>query len=118
MTNNYVGKKIEFHIIQSFPVSCLNRDDVGSPKSALIGGVPRARVGSQSWKRQVRMELHHLGVKIACRTKSVAERIASFAPEGEAEKVHNAAETIAKILQLILFTSFPIRRPRDWLISS
>ena len=30
--------KIEFHILQSFPVSCLNRDDVGSPKSAMIGG--------------------------------------------------------------------------------
>ena len=42
--------KIEFHILQSFPVSCLNRDDVGSPKSAMIGGVNRARVSSQCWK--------------------------------------------------------------------
>jgi len=30
---------IELHILQSFPVSCLNRDDVGSHKSALFGGV-------------------------------------------------------------------------------
>lgn len=28
---------IEFHILQSFPVSCLNRDDTGSPKSCVIG---------------------------------------------------------------------------------
>jgi len=48
-------KLIELHILQSFPVSCLNRDDVGSPKSAVFGGVPRARISSQSMKRAVRM---------------------------------------------------------------
>ncbi len=32
-------KLIELHILQSFPVSCLNRDDVGSPKSAGFGGI-------------------------------------------------------------------------------
>jgi len=45
---------IELHIIQSFPVTCLNRDDVGAPKSALFGGVQRARVSSQCWKRAIR----------------------------------------------------------------
>lgn len=45
---------IELHILQSFPVSCLNRDDVGSPKSATFGGVQRARISSQSLKRAVR----------------------------------------------------------------
>jgi CRISPR system Cascade subunit CasC len=49
---------IELHIIQSFPVSCLNRDDVGSPKSALFGGVKRARISSQCLKRASR-ELAH-----------------------------------------------------------
>lgn len=63
---------IEFHILQSFPATCLNRDDVGSPKSALIGGVPRARVSSQCWKRQVRNSLHDLGVKLGQRSKDVA----------------------------------------------
>lgn len=47
-------KMIELHIIQSFPVTCLNRDDVGAPKSARFGGVPRARVSSQCWKRAIR----------------------------------------------------------------
>jgi CRISPR system Cascade subunit CasC len=46
---------IELHILQSFPVTCLNRDDVGSPKSALFGGVQRARVSSQSLKRATRL---------------------------------------------------------------
>lgn len=58
--NPYTGKIVEYHILQSFPVTCLNRDDVGSPKTALIGGVPRSRVSSQCWKRRVRMDLHSL----------------------------------------------------------
>lgn len=45
---------IELHILQSFPVSCLNRDDLGAPKSAMFGGVQRARVSSQCWKRAIR----------------------------------------------------------------
>ena len=53
--NNLHGTRIEYHILQSFPVTCLNRDDVGAPKSAIVGGVERARVSSQCWKRQVRL---------------------------------------------------------------
>ena len=45
---------IELHILQSFPVSCLNRDDVGAPKTATFGGVPRARLSSQCLKRAIR----------------------------------------------------------------
>ncbi|MGF1656617.1 MAG: type I-E CRISPR-associated protein Cas7/Cse4/CasC [Verrucomicrobiales bacterium] len=47
-------KLLELHILQSYPVSCLNRDDVGAPKSANFGGVPRARISSQCLKRAVR----------------------------------------------------------------
>ena len=46
---------IELHILQSFPVSCLNRDDVGSPKTAIFGGHQRARISSQCLKRAVRV---------------------------------------------------------------
>lgn len=45
---------IELHILQSFPVTCLNRDDLGAPKTAYFGGCQRARVSSQSWKRAIR----------------------------------------------------------------
>lgn len=51
-------KLIELHILQSFPVTCLNRDDLGAPKSAMFGGVERARVSSQCWKRAVREFAH------------------------------------------------------------
>lgn len=47
-------KLIELHILQSFPVACLNRDDVGSPKTALFGGVNRSRISSQCMKRAIR----------------------------------------------------------------
>jgi len=76
MNNPFQGKIIEFHILQSFPVSCLNRDDVGSPKSAIVGGVPRARVSSQCWKRQVRLEMNKLDVIHGDRTKLISEIIA------------------------------------------
>ena len=47
-------RHLELHILQSVPVACLNRDDFGSPKTALFGNVQRARVSSQCWKRAVR----------------------------------------------------------------
>jgi CRISPR system Cascade subunit CasC len=45
---------IDIHVIQTVPPSCLNRDDTGRPKTALYGGVQRARVSSQAWKKAVR----------------------------------------------------------------
>ena len=50
-------KHLELHIIQSVPVSCLNRDDFGSPKTAVFGGNTRARISSQCWKRAIRNEM-------------------------------------------------------------
>lgn len=45
---------IDFHVIQTVPPSCVNRDDTGSPKSCTYGGVKRNRVSSQSWKKAMR----------------------------------------------------------------
>jgi len=73
--NPFQNKIIEFHILQSFPVSCLNRDDVGSPKSAVVGGVQRARVSSQCWKRQVRLAMQDLGIDLGIRTKRVTQLV-------------------------------------------
>lgn len=75
-TNPFTGLRFEFHILQSFPVTCLNRDDVGAPKTAIIGGSQRARVSSQAWKRPVRLALHDLGVTHGVRTKLISPLIA------------------------------------------
>ncbi|WP_227655814.1 type I-E CRISPR-associated protein Cas7/Cse4/CasC [Klebsiella pneumoniae] len=71
MTTPFRNTRIEFHILQSFPVTCLNRDDVGAPKSAIVGGVSRARVSSQCWKRQVRLALPDFGIRLGVRSKKL-----------------------------------------------
>lgn len=45
---------LDVHVLQTVPPSCVNRDDTGSPKSAIYGGADRARVSSQSWKKAMR----------------------------------------------------------------
>ena len=46
---------LDIHAIQTVPPANINRDDTGSPKTAQYGGVTRARVSSQSWKRAMRL---------------------------------------------------------------
>jgi CRISPR system Cascade subunit CasC len=46
---------VEFHLIQNFAPSNLNRDDTGAPKDAFFGGHRRARVSSQCFKRAIRL---------------------------------------------------------------
>ena len=74
---------IELHIIQSFPVTCLNRDDLGSPKSAFFGGVERARVSSQCWKRAIRKYAHDEmpNMFAGIRSKLIGPSIISVAKE-------------------------------------
>lgn len=66
---------VDVHIIQTVPPSNLNRDDAGSPKQAVYGGVRRARVSSQAWKRATRLAFLDLGTgstEGATRTKRIS----------------------------------------------
>ena len=45
---------LQLHLLTSYPPSNLNRDDMGRPKTARMGGVERLRVSSQSLKRHWR----------------------------------------------------------------
>lgn len=109
MTSAYTNTRIEFHILQSFPVTCLNRDDVGAPKTAVIGGTTRARVSSQSWKRQVRLSLQDFGIKLGIRTKKVSQLLidACTAIGASEEQAKSCGESIAKVLSddTLLFIS-------------
>ncbi len=80
-------KLIELHILQSFPVSCLNRDDVGSPKTATFGGVNRARISSQCLKRAIRLHAKELCPDLCAgeRSKLIVKPIA------EAVRARNGA---------------------------
>ena len=74
---------IDIHVLQSVPPSNLNRDDTGTPKTAFYGGVERARVSSQAWKRATRrhfaeqVEARQLTAdQLAVRTKRAVAQVA------------------------------------------
>jgi CRISPR system Cascade subunit CasC len=72
----------EFHILQNFAPSNLNRDDTGAPKDAVFGGVRRARISSQCVKRAVRLHFARTGLvsthDLASRTKRIQGRLAAL----------------------------------------
>src|SRR3954447_5716240 len=90
---------IDVHVLQTVPPSNLNRDDTGSPKTAMYGGVRRARVSSQAWKRAIRLAFEDLldDSQLGERTKrvgeSLAERIKALDPNvSEADASTMAAD--------------------------
>lgn len=87
---------IALHILQPFPATCLNRDDVGTPKTLRFGGVTRARVSSQCWKRAIRIEARKLRVDLfgGERTRYAAD---SLARSLRRLKVENA-ESLARFV--------------------
>lgn len=67
---------VDFHILQTVPPSCINRDDTGSPKTAVYGGVTRARVSSQAWKHAMRTAFaENAQLDVGKRTKKAAELV-------------------------------------------
>lgn len=69
---------IELHLLQSFPVSNLNRDDVGQPKTATFGGYVRGRISSQSLKRSARLLFEEYGLdrsEVGVRTKRLLDSV-------------------------------------------
>lgn len=94
---------IDVNVIQALPPSCVNRDDTGSPKTAVYGGVRRARVSSQSWKKAMRDSFRDEfdGSDAAYRTKKIVELVSfkimemdGSIPEGDATK--KAVDVIEK----------------------
>jgi CRISPR system Cascade subunit CasC len=45
---------VQIHMLQNYAPNNLNRDDTGSPKDAMFGGVKRGRISSQCLKRSIR----------------------------------------------------------------
>ena len=87
---------IQYHVLTTYPLSNPNRDDLGHPKKATLGGVPRLRLSSQSLKRAIRESDHfkrglegHLGT----RTKRLSEVLAQELIDGGADQ--KTAEEIA-----------------------
>lgn len=90
---------LDVHVLQTLPPSCLNRDDTGSPKSALYGGARRARVSSQSWKRATRRYFNeHLayGTSQGTRTRKLPQLFV----ERLTERLGERATDEARVVQL------------------
>ena len=69
---------IQLHLLTSYPPANLNRDDLGRPKTARMGGVERLRVSSQSLKRTWRTSdlfQEALGGNVGTRTKRLGTEV-------------------------------------------
>lgn len=92
---------VDIHIIQNIPPSCVNRDDSGSPKTAIYGGARRLRVSSQSWKRATRLyfdevlNIDNLGIRTKRVLEVLTRRISEKAPELQ-DSALSAAEKVFK----------------------
>ena len=51
-----MSRFMQMHILTAYPPSNPNRDDLGRPKTAIIGGVSRMRISSQALKRAIRTD--------------------------------------------------------------
>ena len=90
---------LDVHVLQTVPPSCVNRDDTGSPKTAIYGGTTRARVSSQAWKHAMRemfreelIEPDMLGLRTKNVISMVAEEILKLNPD--AKKAKELAEKV------------------------
>ena len=69
---------VQLHFLTSYPPANLNRDDLGRPKTARMGGAERLRVSSQSLKRAWRTSdvfAEALAENVGTRTKRMGEQV-------------------------------------------
>lgn len=102
MNNNLY---LDIHVIQTLPPSNINRDDTGNPKTCQYGGVTRARVSSQSWKKAMRdyfkenSETNNVGTRSLEVVKYLSEKIKDRKDISEEEdiKLSNEIFNTAKV---------------------
>jgi CRISPR system Cascade subunit CasC len=88
---------IDIHILQTVPPSNINRDDTGSPKTARFGGVNRARVSSQAWKKATRdlfpdlLDENEIGQRTVRAVQMISDYVMELLPEVDPEQATDAA---------------------------
>ena len=101
--------KLELHIIQSFAPSNLNRDDTGSPKDCEFGGVRRARISSQCWKRAIREHFNAQGFapdRSGARSRKIARFLADQMETDETKR-DQAQRVIGNALRALKLKTEP-----------
>lgn len=91
---------LDVHAIQTLPPSNINRDDTGSPKTCQYGGVKRARVSSQSWKRAMRTYFYEQSEQenVGVRTKDIVQFVADKIIEIDYSKEEEAFSLAEKVI--------------------
>jgi CRISPR system Cascade subunit CasC len=106
---------LDVHILQTVPPSNLNRDDTGSPKSAVFGGTRRSRVSSQCWKRAIRKDFEatldsaEIGVRTKRLVEMVAEAIMATSPE---TGIDDALDLASEVLTAAGISNKTPKKPR------
>lgn len=103
---------LNYHIIQSIPINCCNRDDLGNIKTAMIGGSLRQRISSQCFKRAVRSELENR-YDLSWRTTKIPFKMF----KDLTEKGMSKSETLEKIGKVFTGTKGKAKkkvRIKDW----
>ncbi|OFT23185.1 type I-E CRISPR-associated protein Cas7/Cse4/CasC [Arthrobacter sp. HMSC08H08] len=103
---------IDIHALQTVPPSNLNRDETGSPKTALFGGVTRARVSSQAWKRATRVMFRDIATDdlLGVRTKKVVALLASKMLEIDPDIAQEQAEAAA--IEIVTAAGIKVAKPK------
>ncbi|NLR10597.1 MULTISPECIES: type I-E CRISPR-associated protein Cas7/Cse4/CasC [Lactobacillaceae] len=102
---------VDVNVLQTVPSSNINRDDTGAPKTALYGGVTRARVSSQSWKHAVREAFRDDNVSVGTRTKDAAKLLADKLQALDVTMTPEAAE--AKVDEIFKAASIKLNKERE-----
>ncbi|MCP4668867.1 MAG: type I-E CRISPR-associated protein Cas7/Cse4/CasC [Deltaproteobacteria bacterium] len=95
---------IEFHVLQNFTVSNLNRDDTGTPKDCTFGGFRRARISSQCAKRAIRRHEQFVGTVVDAggnlgnRTKRLVKELVDRIPAASFQPDVKDALSVAEVL--------------------
>lgn len=105
---------LDVHVLQSVPPSNLNRDDTGSPKTARYGGVVRARVSSQAWKRATRTAFDDLldRSELGVRSKRLVELIGAEIAAQEPSLKGREAELIKAVFKVLGKKGIKIEAPK------
>lgn len=101
---------VDIHVLQTVPPSCVNRDDTGSPKTAIYGGVTRARVSSQSWKKAVRDMFKDMFPReeLGLRTKKIVRLV-----QEEIEKSGDILDAEKKAIDILKLAGLKIKNADD-----
>lgn len=103
---------VDIHVVQTVPPSNVNRDDTGSPKTAVYGGRRRARVSSQAWKRATRTDFDGLldSAELGVRTKRVVELVSERIIKRDATLTEQALDLAHKTITAAGIALKPARK--------